>query len=152
MPFTGPGLYEIVPFRAQGLTASAWDGLLDAGALVRLSTRTPSDPATNSVWEVALASGEGESAEYLILNALTGYPITATADRTTTSTPQISPADPTTRWTIESIGSDVFTINNKVASRGQFSVKGGDYQSGVDIMAWVTGNTDNQKWYFERRP
>ncbi|KAI0452152.1 hypothetical protein F5B21DRAFT_354848 [Xylaria acuta] len=155
MGFTGPGLYEIVPFQAPELSANSWGGGMESGAVVRTYPRDRSNPSSNTVWQVALVAGSGESAEYLILGARNGYPITATADETIVSTPQISPADSTTHWTIKSRptgGYDVFTINSTVESRGQLSVKGASSESGTDIMAWPTGNTDNQKWYFDRRP
>lgn len=35
MGFTGPGIYEIVPFLAPDLTANSWGGKVEAGAVVR---------------------------------------------------------------------------------------------------------------------
>lgn len=35
MVFTGPGTYEIVPYQAPTLNLNAWDGLMEAGAVVR---------------------------------------------------------------------------------------------------------------------
>ncbi|KAI0437778.1 ricin B lectin domain-containing protein [Xylaria telfairii] len=155
MGFTGPGVYEIVPYQAPNLSANSWGGRLEAGAVVRTYPRDRSNPSSNAVWQVALVAGSGDTAEYLIINARTGYFLTATADSTITSTPQISPTDPTTHWTIKSsptAGYDVFTINSKVKSRGQLNVSGSSTQSGADILAWPITNTDNTKWYFDRRP
>ncbi|KAI0185876.1 ricin B lectin domain-containing protein [Xylaria flabelliformis] len=155
MGFTGHGLYEIVPFQAPDLSASAWEGKMEPGALVRTYARDRSNPSTNTLWRITLVSGSGDSAEYLILNDRTGYPLTATADSAVTSTPQISPSDPTTHWTIKSSpvsGYEVYTINNKVESRGQLNVSGASSSSGADILAWPITNKDNTKWYFDRRP
>ncbi|KAI0465862.1 ricin B lectin domain-containing protein [Xylaria cf. heliscus] len=155
MGFTGPGVYEIVPFQAPDLSANSWEGGLAPGAVVRTYPRDRSNPSTNTLWQVALVAGSGESAEYLIINVRSGYFLTATADSTITSTPQISPTDPTTHWTIKSArtgGYDVFTINNKVQSRGQLNVSGSSTKSGADILAWPISTSDNVKWYFDRRP
>ncbi|KAI1735488.1 ricin B lectin domain-containing protein [Xylaria scruposa] len=155
MGFTGPGLYEIVPFQAPDLSANSWGGGMQSGALVRTYARDRSDPQTNALWQIALVAGSGESAEYLIINDRTGYFLTATGDSEVTSTPQISPADPTTHWTIKpspTNGYDTFTINNKVESRGQLNVSGASSSSGADILAWPITNNDNTKWYFDRRP
>ncbi|KAI1756054.1 ricin B lectin domain-containing protein [Xylaria castorea] len=155
MGFTGPGLYEMVPFQAPDLSANSWGGGMESGAVVRTFSRDRSNPSTNALWQVALVAGSGDSAEYLIINARTGYFLTATTDSKITSTPQISPTDPTTHWTIKSSptgGYDVFTVDNKVKSRGQLNVSGSSGSSGADILAWPVSNTDNTKWYFDRRP
>ncbi|KAI1810155.1 hypothetical protein GGS20DRAFT_568727 [Poronia punctata] len=154
MGFTGPGLYEIVPYQAPDLSASSWEGLMSAGAPVKTYGRGDrSNPSTNSLWYVALASGSGSSAEYLIINARNGYFLTATADRHVTSTPQISPTDKTSHWKITSNpsnGYDTFTVDNAVKSRGQLNVSGSSSKSGTDILSWPIENGDNSKWYFDR--
>ncbi|KAI0398157.1 ricin B lectin domain-containing protein [Xylariaceae sp. FL0594] len=153
MGFTGPGVYEIVPYQAPNLSANSWEGQMAAGAVVKTYPRDRSNPSTNTLWYVALVAGSGSSAEYLIINVRTGYFLTATADNTIVSTPQISPTDPTTHWTITSSpsnGYDTFTINNKVRSRGQLNVSGSSTQSGADILSWPIENGDNSKWYFDR--
>ncbi|KAI3316915.1 ricin B lectin domain-containing protein [Xylariaceae sp. AK1471] len=152
MGFSGPGVYEIVPYQAPTLNANSWDGKMPPGAVVKTYTRDKSNPSTNALWYLALVAGSGDT--YLIINVRTGYFLTATADSTIVSTPQISPTDPTTHWTIKSTptnGYDVFTINNKVASRGQLNVSGSSSQSGAEILAWPIENGDNSKWYFDRR-
>ncbi|TGJ80746.1 hypothetical protein E0Z10_g7999 [Xylaria hypoxylon] len=155
MVFSGPGVYEIVPFQAPELSANSWGGGLAAGAPIRTYARDSSNPSTNALWQVALVASSGASAEYLIINVRTGYFITATTDSAIASTPQASPTDPTTHWTIKpstTNGYEVFTINNKVQSRGQLNVAGSSSESGADILASPISNTDNTKWYFERRP
>ncbi|ESZ98659.1 hypothetical protein SBOR_0897 [Sclerotinia borealis F-4128] len=153
MVFNGPGIYEIVPYQAPTLNLNAWDGLLAAGAVVRTYARgnTPSD---NAKWQMALVAGSGESAEYLIINVRSGYFLTATGDNAIVSTPQISPAEAAARWTIKSTptnGYEVFTITNKVSSRGQLSVKDFSTQSGTDVLAASKKDADNQKWYFDAK-
>ncbi|RYP37892.1 hypothetical protein DL767_002764 [Monosporascus sp. MG133] len=151
MGFDGPGVYEIVPYQAPSLDMNSWEGLMKAGAVVRTYSRDK-PPSTNALWQLALVAGSGDSAEYLIINVRTGYFLTATADNAIVSTPQISPTDPTCRWTIKSTptkGYDVYTINNKVSSRGQLSVKDYSTQSGADILSSPTADTDNCKWYFD---
>ncbi|KAI0549959.1 hypothetical protein F4679DRAFT_544336 [Xylaria curta] len=155
MGFSGPGLYEIVPYQAPDLSANSWGGGMEPGAVVRTFPRDRSKPSTNAIWQIALVAGSGDSAEYLIINQRTGYFLTATGDNKITSTPQISPADPATHWTIKSAptnGYDVFTINNKVPSRGQLNVSGSSTTSGADILSLPVSNADNTKWYFDRRP
>ncbi|KAI8630478.1 ricin B lectin domain-containing protein [Xylariaceae sp. FL1651] len=154
MGFTGPGIYEIVPYQAPTLSANSWGGKMEPGAVVRTYPRDRSNPSTNALWQMALVSGSGDSAKYLIINVRTGYFLTATADQTITSTPQISPGDATAHWTIKSTptnGYDVFTINNEVKSRGQLNVSGSSSQSGADILAWPIEDGDNSKWYFDPR-
>ncbi|KAI1197411.1 sclerotinia Sclerotiorum agglutinin Ssa in complex with Gal-Beta1,3-Galnac [Nemania serpens] len=155
MGFTGPGIYEIVPYGGPDLSANAWGGRMEPGAVVRIHTRDRSNPGLNTLWQVALVSEPGKDAEYLIINVLTGYFLTATANQAVTSTPQISPKDDTARWSIISSptsGWDTFTVNNKVKARGQLNVSGNTYQSGTDILAYPISNTDNTKWYFDPRP
>ncbi|KAI8950712.1 ricin B lectin domain-containing protein [Xylaria longipes] len=155
MGFTGPGLYEIVPFQAPDLSANSWGGKMESGAVIRTHPRNRSNPTTNALWQLALVAGSEDSAEYLIINDLTGYFLTATDDSNIVSTPQISPVDPTTHWTIKSSptgGYDVFTITNKVESRGQLSVKDSSAELGADILSSPISTSDNTKWYFDRRP
>ncbi|RAL61633.1 hypothetical protein DID88_002702 [Monilinia fructigena] len=157
MGFTGVGVYELRPFQAPDLNANSWGGLLEAGAEIKTHQRAaPSPEYANAKWQLALVAGSGENAEYLIINVLTGYFITATGDNTVVSTPQISPTDPTARWTIKSIPTkgayetyDVYTITSKVASRGQLSVKGSANVRATEIIAEPKKDADNQKWYFE---
>ncbi|KAI5921218.1 ricin B lectin domain-containing protein [Camillea tinctor] len=156
MGFRGPGIYEILPLQAPTLSANSWGGGMEPGAVVKTYPRGDSskDPDTNALWQLALVSGTGESAEYLIINIRTGYFITATADKTITSTPQISPKDPSCHWTIKSTptdGYDVYTINNKIHSRGQLNVRYGSTSPGADILSWPIENGDNSKWYFDPR-
>ncbi|KAI1258222.1 hypothetical protein MGN70_001271 [Eutypa lata] len=152
MGFSGPGIYEIVPYQAPNLSMNAWDGLMQAGAEVKTYNRNRDDPSTNALWQLALVSGSGDSSEYLIINVRTGFFLTATSDKKVTTTPQISPTDPSCHWTIKSMpanGYDVYTVNNKVSSRGQLNVTGSSNKSGTEIIAWPIENTDNTKWYFE---
>ncbi|KAI3336887.1 sclerotinia Sclerotiorum agglutinin Ssa in complex with Gal-Beta1,3-Galnac [Xylariaceae sp. AK1471] len=152
MGFTGPGVYEIVPFQAPELSANSWGGGKEPGAEVRTFTRDRINPTKNTLWQVALVAGSGDTAEYLIINVNSGYFLTATADQTITSTPQIAPNDPTCHWTIKSAptnGYDVFLINNQVTSRGQLNVEGSSTKSGTPILAWPIENGDNSKWYFD---
>jgi hypothetical protein len=154
MGFKGPGIYEIVPYQAPTLSANSWGGDVTPGAVVRTYPRDSAKPTDNTLWYVALAAGSGASAEYFIINVHSGFFLTATADKTIVSTPQISPRDPTTHWTITSSttnGYDVFTINSKVSSRGQLTVKDSSSSSGADILASPVANTDNTKWYFDPR-
>ncbi|KAG4035475.1 hypothetical protein MFRU_001g02440 [Monilinia fructicola] len=151
MGFTGVGIYEIRPFQAPDLNLNAWEGQLEPGAVVRTYTRGDKI-SSNAQWQLAHVAGSGDSAEYLIINNRSGFFLTGTNDNTIASTPQISPADPTAHWIIKSAKTgqyDVYTINNKVSSRGQLSVKGSANQSGADIQSATTSNADNQKWYFE---
>ncbi|KAF5876321.1 putative chain agglutinin ssa protein [Botrytis fragariae] len=153
MVFNGVGTYEIVPYQAPTLNLNAWDGLLTPGAVVRTYARgdTPSD---NAKWQVALVAGSGDSAEYLIINVRSGFFLTATGDNKIASTPQISPTDQSARWTIKASttnGYQVFTINSKISSRGQLSVKDFSTQSGADILSATSKNGDNQKWYFDAK-
>ncbi|KAI0377521.1 hypothetical protein F5Y04DRAFT_175836 [Hypomontagnella monticulosa] len=156
MGFTGPGVYEIIPYQAPDLSANSWGGKLEAGAVVRTFPRGDrSKPSPNAVWQLALVAGSGDDAEYLIINLLTGYFLTATADEQIVSTPQISPNDPSTHWTIKSTptnGYDVFTVNSKITSRGQLNVKECSSSSGADILSWPIENGDNSKWYFDTAP
>ncbi|KAI1079618.1 hypothetical protein F5B20DRAFT_542968 [Whalleya microplaca] len=156
MGFSGPGVYEIVPYQAPTLSANSWGGGMAAGATVKTYPRgdRSKPPSTNAVWQLAHVAGSESNAEYLIINIRTGYFLTATADNAVTSTPQISPNDPSCHWTIKSTptnGYDVYTINSKVGSRGQLNVKGSSTQSGADILSWPIENGDNSKWYFDPR-
>ncbi|RYP11226.1 hypothetical protein DL764_000182 [Monosporascus ibericus] len=153
MGFEGPGVYEIVPYQAPTLNMNSWEGRMEPGALVRTYPRGDT-PSENAIWQLALVSGSGDCAEYLIINVRTGYFLTATADDTIVSTPQISPTDPTCHWSIKSSrtnGYDVYTINSKVSSRGQLSVNDFSVQSGADILSSPTANADNCKWYFDQK-
>ncbi|KAI1338679.1 hypothetical protein F5Y15DRAFT_386610 [Xylariaceae sp. FL0016] len=153
MPFTGPGLYEIIPYQAPQLSANSWEGLMKAGAVVKTYPRgDKTNPSTNALWQLALVAGSGDTAEYLIINARTGYFLTATADKTITSTPQGSPTDPCCRWYITSSpanGYETFLVKNKVQSRGQLNVKGSSNQPGADILSWPIEDYDNSRWYFD---
>ncbi|KAI1845370.1 hypothetical protein JX265_005232 [Neoarthrinium moseri] len=153
MGFSGPGVYAIVPYQAPGLSMNSWGGHKEAGAVVRTYDRGDRDrPTPNTLWQVAQVAGSGDNAEYLIINVLTGYFLTATGDKTITSTPQISPSDASCRWFIKSSrtnGYDVFVINNKLNGRGQLNVRGSATQSGTDIISYPIENTDNTKWYFD---
>ncbi|KAI0398158.1 hypothetical protein F5Y17DRAFT_216331 [Xylariaceae sp. FL0594] len=154
MPIPGPGVYEIVPYQAPELTMNAWDGKMDPGALVRTYTRDRANPSTNSLWYLALVAGSGDTAEYLIINVRTGYFLTATADNTIVSTPQISPADASAHRTLKYAPSrnyTLFTINSKISSRDQLTVKGASTESGADILAAPASDKDNTRWYFDRR-
>ncbi|KAI2618963.1 ricin B lectin domain-containing protein [Hypomontagnella submonticulosa] len=153
MGFTGPGVYEIVPYQAPKLSANSWEGKMEPGAVIRTYPRGDTkSPSSNAVWQLAHVAGSGANAEYLIINLRTGYFLTATDDKTIVSTPQISPNDPSTHWIIKSTptnGYDVYTINSKITSRGQLNVKGSSSQSGADILSWPIENGDNSKWYFD---
>ncbi|CAJ2512450.1 Uu.00g054650.m01.CDS01 [Anthostomella pinea] len=152
MGFNNPGVYEIRPYQAPGLSANSWVGGLEAGAVVKTYARS-SPPTDNALWQVALVAGSGSSAEYLIINVHSGYFLTATADGTVTSTPQISPRDASCHWTITSTpthGYDVYKVNNKVSSRGPLNVAGSSLDAGADIGVYGNpGDGDNCKWYFE---
>ncbi|KAF7863230.1 hypothetical protein EAF04_007312 [Stromatinia cepivora] len=153
MGFQGCGTYEIVPYQAPSLNLNAWEGKLEPGAVVRTYTRgdTPSD---NAKWQVALVAGSGDSAEYLIINVRSGYFLTATQENHVVSTPQISPTDPSARWTIKAATThqyEVFTINNKVPGRGQLTVKDFSTHSGADVLSASAQTADNQKWYFDAK-
>ncbi|QSZ34012.1 hypothetical protein DSL72_005592 [Monilinia vaccinii-corymbosi] len=151
MGFIGVGTYEMRPYQAPDLNLNAWEGLLKPGAEVKTYPRGDA-VSSNAKWQVAHVAGTGDSAEYLIINVRSGYFLTATKDNSIASTPQISPADDTARWFIKSTptnGYPVFTITNKVASRGQLSVKDSSNKSGADILSATKHDADNQKWYFE---
>ncbi|CAJ2502925.1 Uu.00g103190.m01.CDS01 [Anthostomella pinea] len=154
MGFTGPGVYEIVPYQAPTLSANSWEGLMSSGAVVKTYTRDRTNPSTNTLWQLALVDGPWVEPVYLIINVRTGYFLTATADNTITSTPQVSPSDPSCQWIMKSAptnGYDTFTINSKIASRGQLNVKGSSTSSGADILSWPIENGDNSKWYLDPR-
>ncbi|KAH6654653.1 hypothetical protein BKA67DRAFT_535963 [Truncatella angustata] len=153
MGFTGAGVYEIVPYQAPKLNANSWGGGLNVGQDVRTYERG-SSPTDNAKWQLALVAGSGDDAEYLIINVLTGYFITATGEFPSYTLQFISPTDPTARWTIKSSsanGYDVYTITSKVSSRGQLTVKDFSTQSGADILSATKKDQDNQRWYFEPR-
>ncbi|KAI3317902.1 carbohydrate-binding module family 13 protein [Xylariaceae sp. AK1471] len=151
MGFTGAGTYDIWAFQAPNLSLNSWGGNLEPGAVIKTHQRS-TPPTENAKWQVALVAGSGDSAEYLIINSLTGYFITATGDNTIVSTPRISPNDPSARWTIKSMRTgqyDVYTITSKVSSRGQLTVKDSSNQQGADVLSAPKQDADNQKWYFE---
>jgi len=151
MVFNGPGVYEIVPYQAPTLNLNSWDGKLEPGAVVKTYPRG-STPSDNALWQLALVYGSGESAEYLIINVRSGFFLTATKDNYIASTPQISPTKNEARWIIKKTpthGYEVYTITNKVPSRGELTVKDFSTQSGADVPAATEKDGDNQKWYFD---
>ncbi|APA05413.1 predicted protein [Sclerotinia sclerotiorum 1980 UF-70] len=153
MGFKGVGTYEIVPYQAPSLNLNAWEGKLEPGAVVRTYTRGDK-PSDNAKWQVALVAGSGDSAEYLIINVHSGYFLTATKENHIVSTPQISPTDPSARWTIKPATThqyEVFTINNKVSELGQLTVKDYSTHSGADVLSASAKTADNQKWYFDAK-
>ncbi|KAI0398640.1 ricin B lectin domain-containing protein [Xylaria palmicola] len=155
MPFQGPGVYEIVPIQAKEMFANSWGGDLKAGAQVKLYPRDSSDPHKNSIWQFALVGGFSDASEYLIINVLTGYFLTATAEGTAVSTPQISPTDPTARWRITTglpPFRDIFTINCALESRGQLNTNNGAMDKGTEIIAYGLTGQDSAKWQLVRRP
>ncbi|KAI0134347.1 sclerotinia Sclerotiorum agglutinin Ssa in complex with Gal-Beta1,3-Galnac [Xylariales sp. AK1849] len=155
MGFKGPGVYEISSYQAPTLTANAWDGKMAAGAVIKTYDRgDKTNPSTNALWQLALVAGTGDNAVYLIINVRTGYFLTVTASETIVSTPQISPTDESAHWTIKSTpsnGYDVYTINSKISSRGQLTVKDSSTKSGADILASVSNDSDNAKWYLDNK-
>ncbi|KAI9645398.1 hypothetical protein NHQ30_006136 [Ciborinia camelliae] len=134
MVFTGCGTYEIVPFQAPTLNANSWEGKTTPGA------------------DLALISGSGDTAKYLIINCRSGFFLTATNNNTIVSTPQVPPTEPGAHWTIKSAttsGYEVFTINNEMY--GQLTVKDFSAESGADILSATKQDADNQKWYFDAK-
>ncbi|KAH6667980.1 sclerotinia Sclerotiorum agglutinin Ssa in complex with Gal-Beta1,3-Galnac [Halenospora varia] len=153
MVFSGPGIYEIVSYQAPTLSLNSWGGSTNPGEVVKINGRSkPPPPNGNAVWQVALASGSGDTAQYLIINAHSGYFLTATAASTIVSSQQKSPSDPSVRWTIKAAttnGYQVYTINSVSPSLGQLNVKGSGQAAGTEVLAYPIENGDNTKFYFD---
>ncbi|KAF4625051.1 hypothetical protein G7Y89_g13118 [Cudoniella acicularis] len=153
MVFSGPGLYEIVLYQAPTLSLNSWGGTLNPGEVVKADTRSNPPPANgNAVWQIAAASGTGASTQYLIINAHSGYFLTATTANTIVSSQQRSPSDKSALWTITPAttnGYQVYTINSVTPALGQLNVDGSRNTVGTPILAWPTSTTDNTKFYFD---
>ncbi|KZP11208.1 hypothetical protein FIBSPDRAFT_837728 [Athelia psychrophila] len=152
MPFNGPGIYEIVPYQAPTLNLNSINGSLTSGEVIRTWTRG-SPPSDNAVWQVAIAKGSGDDAEYLIINNRSGYYLTAAGEGTNVLSQQTSPSNPSARWKIHKAfrnGYDVWTINS-VAGPLQLNVDGSGLTSGTNVIAWKIENGDNTTYYFDPR-
>ncbi|KAH8665030.1 sclerotinia Sclerotiorum agglutinin Ssa in complex with Gal-Beta1,3-Galnac [Tricladium varicosporioides] len=153
MVFSGPGLYEIVSYQAPTLSLNSWGGSTNPGEVVKINGRAkPPPPTGNAVWQVALASGSGDTAQYLIINAHSGYFLTATSAGTIVSSQQKPPSDQSARWTIKAATTNnyqVYTINCVSSAMGQLNIKGGGLVYGTDVLAYPIENGDNTKFYFD---
>jgi len=154
MVWKGPGLYEIIPYQVPTLSINSWGGGTDPGEPVKLYARSkPPTKTDNSVWEVALVSGSGDSAQYIIINARSGYFLTATAEDKVTSVEHKSPSDPSVLWTIKEAftnGYQVYNINSVNSSLGQLNIRGSGNTSGTEVIAYPISSTDNTKFYFDQ--
>ncbi|KAI1198106.1 hypothetical protein F5X97DRAFT_323890 [Nemania serpens] len=150
MPFSGPGIYSIVSYQGPDNNANSWGGGTTLGQEVKLH---PKEPLTsNAKWQVALASGSGDSAQYFIINLANGGYLTATEKNKPTTCQFKLPTDPTVRWTLKHYKKqnqyDVYTVTS-VAGNGQLRPQGGETSRGTSILSYETESDDTCMWYFE---
>ncbi|KAI1182374.1 hypothetical protein F5B17DRAFT_449686 [Nemania serpens] len=150
MVFHGPGIYSLVSYQGPQNNANSWGGGTTLGQEVRLYPKNPL--GDNAKWQVALASGGVESAQYFIINlANGGYLTVGEKDKTTTCQFKL-PTDPKVRWTIKHHKKqgkyDVYTVNS-CAGHMQLNCSGGSSDKGTDILAYQTEDGDNSMWYFD---
>ncbi|KAI1171047.1 hypothetical protein F4777DRAFT_566757 [Nemania sp. FL0916] len=150
MPFSGPGVYSIVSYQGPNYNANSWGGGPQVGQQVRLFAKNPL--TDNAKWQVALAKGTGDNAEYLIINLANGAYLTATGKNTITSCQDKLPTDPEVRWTLKYYKKqdkyDVYTVTS-VSGNGQLNCEGSGATQGTNILSWQIENGDNTMWYFE---
>ncbi|KAI1160113.1 hypothetical protein F5B18DRAFT_541352 [Nemania serpens] len=150
MPFNGPGIYSITSYQGPDSNANSWGGGTALGQEVKLFPKNPL--YDNAKWQVALASGSGDSAEYFIFNLANGGYLTANEKNKVTTCEFKLPTDTKVRWTLKYFQKqgqyDVYTVTS-VSGNGQLSVEGGGVAQGTKILSYENGDGDNSMWYFE---
>ncbi|KAJ8132649.1 hypothetical protein O1611_g967 [Lasiodiplodia mahajangana] len=150
MPFQGPGIYSIAAYQGPDCNINSWGGGTQLGQQVKLY---PKNPLTNNAkWQVALASGSGDNAQYFIINLANGGYLTATGKNQVTSCQFKLPTDQTVRWTLKYYKKqdkyDVYTVTS-VSANGQLTAEAGAAVQGTNVLSAQIENSDNTMWYFD---
>ncbi|KAI0148791.1 hypothetical protein GGR57DRAFT_474298 [Xylariaceae sp. FL1272] len=150
MGFKGPGVYSIISYQGPNFNANSWGGGSQLGQQVKLY---PKNPLTdNAKWQVSLASGSGDDAQYFITNLANGGYLTAGTKNQITTCQFKTPTDPTVRWQLKYYKKqgqyDVWTVTS-VSGNGQLNCSGSGHSEGTEILSWQIENGDNTMWYFD---
>ena len=151
--YTGPGMYEIIPYNAQNMSLNVWGGATKAGTQVKLYERSPK--AQNTQFEFVAAGGEkakpeNGAREYHIIGANTGLYL-AMNDSGNITMELRPPLDLSIRWRISHAGNGAFYINSADTKKAvQLNVRGAGKTSGTELITYQYATAENV-WFILKK-
>ncbi|PSN71219.1 hypothetical protein BS50DRAFT_487014 [Corynespora cassiicola Philippines] len=142
--YSGPGVYEIVPFHANGMSLNVWGGGKSAGTQVKLYQRSPN--SQNAQFEIVAAGGtqahpENGDREYHIIAVHSGLYIAANV-----TTELRSPLDASIRWKLTRVGNGAFY---NAGAKKQLNVRGAGKDAGTELITYDFAEASNSQFFLK---